>query len=121
MKRTVVNTSVLEQKLARTLSNGHRRAESAEEVVDRVARSLAAVEGRYGGPDAGKERRWRNRFRNMMIENRFWPSGRILNNAGTQQGQLASCFVLPLHDDFGSILDTLKTAAECHRTGGGTG
>jgi ribonucleoside-diphosphate reductase alpha chain len=56
-----------------------------------------------------------------MADNRFWPSGRILNNCGAVQGQLASCFVLPLEDDFSSVLEALTLAARCHRAGGGTG
>lgn len=94
--------------------------EPADAILDRVAGALGAVEAAYGA-DATTVRTWTDRFRALMADNRFWPSGRILNNSGTVQGQLASCFVLPLPDDFGRIFDTLALAATCHRTGGGTG
>ncbi|MGW7074684.1 adenosylcobalamin-dependent ribonucleoside-diphosphate reductase [Streptomyces sp. NPDC054866] len=114
-----MNTDVLLAKLASRDVEG-QRVESAEQVLGRVSRTLGEVERQYGGGDKGVER-WAERFRALMEENRFWPSGRILNNSGTAQGQLASCFVLPLRDEFDSIFDTLKGAAACHRTGGGTG
>ncbi|MFF6780662.1 adenosylcobalamin-dependent ribonucleoside-diphosphate reductase [Streptomyces sp. NPDC012510] len=112
-----MNSEVLRAKLARRQDQW---IESTEELLDRVSRVLGEVERQYGAGDQ-QVRRWSARFRALMEENRFWPSGRILNNSGTPQGQLASCFVLPLSDDFGSVFDTLKSAAACHRSGGGTG
>ena len=109
-----MNTQVLEAKLGRRLPDGRR--ETAEEILDRVATTLGEVERRHGA-GAG----WAARFRGLMESDRFWPSGRILNNCGATQGQLASCFVLPIDDDFGSVLEALTLAARCHRTGGGTG
>ena len=73
-----------------------------------MASVLASVELRYGRSTAEVDA-WRARFARLMTENLFWPSGRILNNAGSQQSQLASCFVLPLEDEFESIFDTLAT------------
>ncbi|MFL6129082.1 MAG: adenosylcobalamin-dependent ribonucleoside-diphosphate reductase [Mycobacteriales bacterium] len=121
---------VLEAKLGRRLPSeaaairagvrGDTRRETAEQILDRVSGTLGDVERRYGagGPEAAA---WAGRFRDLMADNRFWPSGRILNNCGAAQGQLASCFVLPIDDDFGSVLEALTLAARCHRTGGGTG
>jgi ribonucleoside-diphosphate reductase alpha chain len=116
-----MDITVLESKIARRFGGEERRSESAEEVIERVARSLAIVERSYSGYKSGTSREWYVRFRDLMTENRFWPSGRMLNNAGSQQSQLASCFVLPLEDNFSAVFETLKTAAACHRTGGGTG
>lgn len=114
--------SILENKLGRRVASGPGRTgvESADQILDRVAATLGRVEARYGASERPVSR-WTARFRALMEENRFWPSGRILNNCGARQGQLASCFVLPLPDDFRQIFDTLAMAALCHRTGGGTG
>jgi ribonucleoside-diphosphate reductase alpha chain len=121
-----VTPEVLEAKLGRRLPGGGTAAigathrETAEQILDRVSGTLGDVERRYGAGDPGAAA-WAGRFRALMADNRFWPSGRILNNCGAVQGQLASCFVLPLDDDFGSVLEALSLAARCHRTGGGTG
>jgi ribonucleoside-diphosphate reductase alpha chain len=117
-----VTPEVLEAKLGRRLPGveGGSRRETAGQILDRVAGTLGDVERRHGAGEAGAAA-WVRRFRALMADNRFWPSGRILNNCGAVQGQLASCFVLPLEDDFGSVLEALTLAARCHRTGGGTG
>jgi ribonucleoside-diphosphate reductase alpha chain len=117
-----VTPEVLEAKLGRRLpgESGGSRRETAEQILDRVAGTLGDVERRHGAGDV-EAAAWTGRFRALMADNRFWPSGRILNNCGAVQGQLASCFVLPIDDDFGSVLEALTLAARCHRTGGGTG
>jgi len=121
-----VTPEVLEAKLGRRLpggapgAGGASRRETAEQILDRVSSTLGDIERRHGVGDA-EAAAWTRRFRALMADNRFWPSGRILNNCGAVQGQLASCFVLPIEDDFGSVLDALTLAARCHRTGGGTG
>lgn len=105
---------VLEAKLGRRLPGGGR--ETADQILDRVSGRLGEIERGHGAGDG-----WAAKFRALMADNKFWPSGRILNNCGATQGQLASCFVLPVEDDFDSILEALTLAARCHRTGGGTG
>lgn len=115
------DSAVLELRMGRVLSRGgHTVRESADEILDRVSNTLGEVERRHGASAAGA-RAWAGKFRALMSENRFWPSGRILNNCGARQSQLASCFVLPISDDFAAVFDTVKVAAACHRTGGGTG
>ncbi len=113
-----MNIRILETKITRVFPDGSR--ESADAALDRVASAVAEVERVYGGSSSTVEF-WRHRFRDLMEGNVFWPAGRILNNAGTRQGQLASCFVLPMPDDFEGIFETVRLAARCHRTGGGTG
>ncbi|HAU99518.1 MAG: Ribonucleoside-diphosphate reductase [Microgenomates group bacterium GW2011_GWF2_45_18] len=80
----------------------------------RVARTLARVE-------KSKKKAWEDKFYEVMTKMEFLPAGRTLNNAGTQQNQLASCFVLPIHDSMEDIFDAVKWTALVQRTGGGTG
>lgn len=111
-----MNTSILLSQYARRTPEG---IETIDQIIERVVTSIAEVEQDYSSQQKICETA--SLFREIIERNLFWPSGRILNNAGSRQNQLASCFVLPLADDFNSIFETLALAAHCHRTGGGTG
>jgi len=92
-------------------------AEDAPALFERVARSIAAVDERYGErPEASAER-----FLGMMTCGDFLPNSPTLMNAGTVRGQLSGCFVLPIDDSMESIYGTLRDAALIQKTGGGTG
>jgi len=91
------------------------RYETMSELILRVVQTISRNE------IISKMSFYEDKFYEIIMGNLFIPSGRILNNAGSKQSQMASCFVLPLKDDFLSIFDTLKLAANCHRLGGGTG
>ncbi len=91
--------------------------ETPEEMFSRVAKSVAAAEGLYGGDPAY----WTERFMSLMKELKFLPNSPAMMNAGKRLGQLAACFVLPVEDSMDSIFSSLKNAAMILQSGGGTG
>ncbi len=95
-----------------------RLVETPEGLCRRVARAVAAVEGRWQAlsPTEAEER-----FYELMIQSRFLPNSPTLMNAGKERGQLSACFVLPVPDSLEGIFETCKNAALIHQTGGGTG
>ncbi|MFQ6040884.1 MAG: adenosylcobalamin-dependent ribonucleoside-diphosphate reductase, partial [Candidatus Poribacteria bacterium] len=87
-----------------------------EQMMDRVARGIAAIEGE-------KSDEWFKNFRWMMNDWKFVPAGRILTAAGTdQQLTYYNCFVLPSPDDSREgIVNTLSQMMEIMSRGGGVG
>jgi ribonucleoside-diphosphate reductase alpha chain len=88
--------------------------EKPSELLERVAKGVAAVEGRQA-------RRWEAKFLEMLADLRFLPNSPTLMNAGKRRGQLSACYVLPVGDALEDIFDTLKATARIHQSGGGTG
>jgi ribonucleoside-diphosphate reductase alpha chain len=93
--------------------------ETPEELFRRVARGVAAAEERYGGPQAAAHQA--EVFHEILASLKFLPNTPTLMNAGVPRGQLAACFVIPVHDDMRSILEAVRDMALIHQTGGGTG
>lgn len=93
--------------------------EMPDQMFWRVATAVAKADVRYGGKAAVKKAT--NRFFLAMHDQDFLPSSPILMHAGTDLGQLSSCFVIPIEDDLDSIFDALRTASRIHQSGGGTG
>ncbi|MDA8326562.1 MAG: adenosylcobalamin-dependent ribonucleoside-diphosphate reductase [Nitrospiraceae bacterium] len=91
--------------------------ETPEELMRRVAHSVARAETNYGGDAA----LWEDRYYGLLAGLRFLPNSPALMNAGKPMGQLAACFVLPVDDSMDSIFGTLKNAAKILQSGGGTG
>ncbi|MGE0823790.1 MAG: adenosylcobalamin-dependent ribonucleoside-diphosphate reductase [Candidatus Binatia bacterium] len=91
--------------------------ETPEEMFHRVARTVAAAEANYHED----VERWEETFFRLMSSLQFLPNSPTLMNAGTGQGQLAACFVLPIEDSLDSIFQAVKEMALIHQSGGGTG
>jgi ribonucleoside-diphosphate reductase alpha chain len=87
-----------------------------EQMMERVARGIAAVEG----PAADL---WYKNFRWLLNGWKFVPAGRILAAAGTdQQLTFYNCYVIPSpKDSRRGIVDTLSQMMEIMSRGGGVG
>jgi ribonucleoside-diphosphate reductase alpha chain len=109
---------VLDERYLRRDPEG-RVVETPEELFRRVARGVATAEARYGGPEAVA--RQTQSFYEAMSSFKFLPNTPTLMNAGLPEGQLAACFVIPVHDDMRSILEGVRDMALVHQSGGGTG
>jgi ribonucleoside-diphosphate reductase alpha chain len=110
----------------RVLQARYLRRDASRNVVEtpralfgRVAGAIAKAEIAFGG--AGDAERWQETFEAVMVGGDFLPNSPVLMNAGTPLGQLAACFVVPVHDSMESIFDALKAMALLQRAGGGTG
>jgi ribonucleoside-diphosphate reductase alpha chain len=109
---------------ARVLEARYLARDAAGHVVEtwdglcrRVARGVAAVEKEWDGDVA----RWEEAFFEAIASRTFLPNSPTLMNAGTEIGQLAACFVLPVEDTLASVFDAVKSMAVIHQSGGGTG
>jgi ribonucleoside-diphosphate reductase alpha chain len=109
--------AVLEKRFLLRDENG-QLAEDPPGLFRRVARAIAAIDDTYGD---FKREQSEEVFFGLLTSLRFLPNSPTLMNAGTPRGQLAGCFVLPVHDSMGSIYDTLRDAALIQKSGGGTG
>ncbi|HVY62238.1 MAG TPA: adenosylcobalamin-dependent ribonucleoside-diphosphate reductase [Planctomycetota bacterium] len=109
---------VLEKRYLRKDESG-RVIETPEEMVRRVARVVAAPEAARGGPGAAEA--WAARFERAVRDLDFLPNSPTLMNAGTDLGNLAACFVVPVPDTMDGIFEALKRMAVIHKSGGGTG
>ncbi len=94
-----------------------RLAEDFDGLCQRVASGVAAAEEAFGG----RPEPWAERFREAIARLEFLPNSPTLMNAGTEVGQLAACFVLPLDDSLEAIFEAVKRMAGIHQSGGGTG
>ncbi len=88
--------------------------ETANQLFARVAKFVASA-------DTGQILNFEKQFLKVMQDLDFLPNSPTLMNAGTTNGQLSACFVLPVDDSLENIFITLKNAALIHQSGGGTG
>jgi len=108
---------VLENRCLRHDSKG-RPAETPAQMFERVARAVADAERLYPHGDAARAE---EAFYRIMTALEFLPNSPTLMNAGTELGQLAACFVLPVNDSLDSIFAAVGQMAKIHQSGGGTG
>lgn len=99
---------------------GGKVIESPSGLFRRVANYLASNEINYGA-DARGAKYYEDAFFQIMTGFEFLPNSPTLMNAGTELGQLAACFVLPVKDDIAQIFGSVRDQAIIHKTGGGTG
>jgi len=92
--------------------------ESPGRLFRRVAKAIAQADMQY---KKGAVKKTEDEFYEMMSNLEFIPNSPTLMNAGTEIGQLAACFALPVGDSLIEIFDAIKNTAIIHQSGGGTG
>jgi len=88
--------------------------ESTGELFRRVAKSVGGATKEKGLP---KE----TEFYEIMVSQKFFPNSPTLMNAGTEQGCLSACFVLPIGDTMQDIMIAGYWSAMIQKFGGGVG
>jgi len=94
--------------------------EDFQSLMKRVAKAIAKADKKFGAKDKDISKTQES-FYEILCTLKFLPNSPTLMNAGTKNGQLAACFVLPVKDTLKDIFDTLTKAALIHQSGGGTG
>ena len=94
--------------------------ETPTELFTRVAKAVALVDKQYMKLDV-ESNLTEFDFFNMMSNLEFLPNSPTLMNAGTEQGTLSACFVLPLEDSMEGIMKAATDSAMVQKFGGGTG
>ena len=94
--------------------------ETPEELFERVAKGVASIETLYGTLPVESELS-ANDFYDIMTNFEFVTNSPTLMNAGTKQGTLSACFVLPLEDSMEGIMKAATDSAMVQKFGGGTG
>ena len=90
--------------------------EQPEDLFRRVAVAVASAE-----KTKADQTDWSEKFYAMMEECKFMPNSPTLFNAGTGQGTLSACFVIPVNDTMESIMQAATTSAMIQKYGGGIG
>lgn len=93
--------------------------ETPSQLFRRVANSIASVEIKYS--QNADVKKISDQFYKIMSNLEFLPNTPTLMNAGTEVGQLAACFVIPVGDSLQEIFEAVKLTAIIHQGGGGTG
>ena len=119
MKISANARAVLERRYLR--KEDGKVIETPEDMLRRVAKSIAAVEREAFGAEETVVKELAESFFKIMDQKQFMPNSPTLMNAGRELGQLSACFVLPVEDSMESIFESLKVAALIHKSGGGTG
>ncbi len=88
--------------------------ESPSQMFERVATAIARAELNYG-KSKEKVKEIERGFYQLMRNLEFLPNSPTLMNAGTELGQLAACFVLPIEDSIDGIFGAVKNMAKVHQ------
>ncbi len=94
--------------------------EDAKTMFRRVARAIAKGDYLYDASPKEVEHT-AEKFYRMMASLDFLPNSPTMMNAGTGQGTLSACFVLPLRDTMEGIAKASHDQAMVQKFGGGTG
>jgi len=94
--------------------------EDSTKLFERVADAISKVDIEYGKLPVDAELTAKD-FYAIMSNLEFIPNSPTLMNAGTEQGTLSACFVLPLEDSMEGIMKAAHDAAMVQKFGGGTG
>jgi len=89
--------------------------ESPSDLFQRVATHIANAES------SDQKEYWANSFFDLMASCVFMPNSPTLFNAGTGQGTLSACFVIPVEDKMESIMHAATVSAMIQKFGGGIG
>jgi len=101
-------------------NNEGETIEDGNALFSRVAEAIAKVEDDYFTLPVEKDL-LKQEFIDIMEQLEFIPNSPTLMNAGTKQGTLSACFVLPLEDSMQEIMKTAQDMAMVQKFGGGTG
>ena len=94
--------------------------ESPTDLFRRVAKAVSSIDNDYLSLPVEASLTEKEFFR-IMKSLEFVPNSPTLMNAGTEQGTLSACFVLPLEDSMEGIMKAATDAAMVQKFGGGTG
>ena len=94
--------------------------EDFKQLVWRVSDALAETERKYGGTNANVTETAKQ-FAHIIGTRKFVPNSPALMNAGTGQGTLSACFVIPIEDTMEGIMKAATDTAMVQKYGGGTG
>ena len=94
--------------------------ESPTDLFIRVAKAVSSIDNDYLSLPVEASLTEKEFFR-IMKSLEFVPNSPTLMNAGTEQGTLSACFVLPLEDSMEGIMKASHDAAMVQKFGGGTG
>ena len=111
---------VLEKRYLRKDQNGDP-VETVADMFWRISFHVASSESIWENDVIARA----TEFYDLISSKRFFPNSPTFTGAGTPLGQLAACFVIPVHDDMGrdsaGIFQSLRDAALIQQTGGGNG
>lgn len=101
-------------------NNNNEPIETPKELFMRVAKAISSIDTTYGKLSVDAKLTEKD-FYSIMASLEFIPNSPTLMNAGTEQGTLSACFVLPLEDSMEGIMKSATDAAMVQKFGGGTG